>query len=76
MTLDPSVVYAAWCNQRKGGIVVMIEEIFGRPIEAGESFSAAHVVGFFDSTKQMHQIYNRFKGHTALKADASTWWLE
>ena len=27
LTLDPSVVYEAWCSQRPGGIIVMIEEV-------------------------------------------------
>jgi hypothetical protein len=27
LTLQPSVVYEAWCSQRPGGIIVMIEEI-------------------------------------------------
>jgi hypothetical protein len=25
----------------------MIEEVHGRPVKAGESFSAAHIVGYF-----------------------------
>lgn len=75
LTLDPSVVYEAWCSQRPGGIIVMIEEIHGRPVKAGQSFSAAHVVGFFDSIDQMRQTYARFQGHTALEADRSGWKL-
>lgn len=75
LTLEPSVVYEAWCSQRPGGIIVMIEEIHGRPVKAGESFSAAHIVGFFDSIEQMHALYERHKGHTALTADASGWQL-
>lgn len=76
LTLDPSVVYEAWCSQRPGGIIVMIEEIHGRAVKAGESFSAAHVVGFFDTIDAMHATYDRYKGHTALTADASGWRLE
>lgn len=75
LTLEPSVVYEAWCSQRPGGIIVMIEEIHGRPVKAGESFSAAHIVGYFDSIEQMHEVYNRYKGHTALEADAAGWRL-
>jgi len=75
MTLDPSVVYEAWCSQRPGGIIVMIEEIYGKPVKAGQSFSAAHIVGYFDTIEQMHQVYDRYKGHTALAADASGWHL-
>ncbi len=75
LTLDPSVVYEAWCSQRPGGIIVMIEEIHGRPVKAGETFGAAHVVGYFDSIEQMHEVYDRYKGHTALEADATGWRL-
>lgn len=76
LTLEPSVVYEAWCSQRPGGIIVMIEEIHGRPVKSGESFSAAHIVGYFDSTEEMHQLYDQHKGHTALAVDAAGWRLE
>jgi hypothetical protein len=75
LTLEPSVVYEAWCSQRPGGIVVMIEEVHGKPVKAGDSFSAAHVVGYFDTIEEMHKVYDRYKGHTALTADASGWHL-
>ena len=76
MTLEPSVVYEAWCSQRPGNIIVMIEEIHGKPVKAGESFSAVHIVGYFDSIEEMHNVYNRYKGHTILTANASGWQLE
>ena len=75
MTLEPSIVYEAWCSQRPGGIIVMIEEIFGKPIKAGESFSAAHIVGYFDTIEEMHAVYEQHKGHTALVVDESGWRL-
>lgn len=75
LTLEPSVVYEAWCSQRPGGIIVMIEEIHGKPVKAGESFSAAHVVGYFDTIEQMHKVCARYGGHTALSVDASGWRL-
>jgi hypothetical protein len=75
LTLEPSVVYEAWCSQRPGGIIVMIEEVHGKPVKAGESFSAAHVVGYFDTVEEMHQVNDRYRGHTALTADASGWRL-
>ena len=75
LTLEPSIVYEAWCSQRSGGIIVMIEEVYGRPIKAGQSFSAAHVVGYFDTIDEMHAVYNRYKGHTALSVDGSGWRL-
>jgi hypothetical protein len=75
LTLDPSVVYEAWCSQRPGGIIVMIEEVHGRPVKAGETFSAAHLVGYFDTIEAMHAVYGRFKGHTGLAADHTGWRL-
>ena len=75
LTLEPSVVYEAWCSQRPGGIIVMIEEIHGKPVKAGESFSAAHIVGFFDTIEEMHRVNKRYRGHTVLSADASGWRL-
>jgi hypothetical protein len=75
MTLEPSVVYEAWCAQWPGNFLIMIEEIHGRPVKAGESFSAAHIVGYFDTIADMHTVYERYKGHTALEADPSGWRL-
>jgi hypothetical protein len=75
LTLDPSVVYEAWCSQRPGNIIVMIEEIHGKPIKAGESFSAAHIVGYFDSIEAMRATYDRHKGHVSLTVDPSGWRL-
>lgn len=76
ITLDPAVVYEAWCSQRPGGIIVMIEEVHGRPIKAGQSFSAAHIVGYFDDIAQMQQLSKQYKGHTALVVDQAGWRLE
>lgn len=76
LTLDPSIVYEAWCSQRPGGIIVMIEEVYGRPIKAGQSFSAAHIVGWFDTIDEMHALYDQHKGNTVLIADESGWHLE
>lgn len=70
LTLEPSVVYEAWCSQRPGNIIVMIMEIHGKPVKAGESFSAAHIVGYFDTIEDMHKVYEAHRGHTALTADA------
>jgi hypothetical protein len=75
LTLEPSVVYEAWCSERPGNIIVMIEEIHGKPVKAGESFSAAHIVGYFDTVEEMHKVNDRYKGHTALTADKSGWRL-
>jgi hypothetical protein len=73
MTLEPSVVSEAWCHQR--GYVCLIEEYGGRPIEPGESFSAAFIVGYFASIDEMHAIYDQHAGHTGLEVDEKTWRL-
>jgi hypothetical protein len=73
MTLDPRIVSEAWCHQR--GYVCMIEEFGGKPIKAGESFSAAFVVGFFDSIEEMHRVYDEHSGHTGLEVTANGWKL-
>ncbi len=73
MTLDPTVVSEAWCHQR--GYVCLIEEFGERPIKAGESFSAAFIVGFFDSTDEMHAVYDRHKSHTGLAVTSEGWKL-
>jgi hypothetical protein len=61
---------------RPGGIIVMIEEVYGKPIKAGGSFSAAHIVGYFDDIEEMKALYEQHKGHTALAADEGGWRLE
>ncbi|REJ89669.1 MAG: hypothetical protein DWQ34_19305 [Planctomycetota bacterium] len=73
MTLDPDVVHEAWCHQR--GYVCMIEEFGGRPVKAGESFSAAFIVGYFDSIEEMQRVYDAHKGHTALEVTPDGWEL-
>jgi hypothetical protein len=75
LTLDPEVVYEAWASMRPGGIIVMIEEIHGKPTKAGESFSAAHIVGFFDDIEAMHEVYDQHEGHTGLVVDEDGWRL-
>jgi hypothetical protein len=44
-------------------------------VRAGESFSAAHVVGYFDTIEDMHKVYDRYKGHTGLMAEQTEWRL-
>jgi hypothetical protein len=73
MTLKASDVSEAWCHQR--GYVCMIEEFGGRPVKAGESFSAAFVVGFFDSIDEMEAVYDQYAGHSGLEVSAAGWKL-
>ncbi len=73
MTLDPSIVSEAWCHQR--GYVCFIEEFGERPIKPGESFSAAFIVGYFDSIDEMNATYDRHKGATGLAVTPEGWKL-
>jgi alpha-L-fucosidase len=71
MALDPSVVLEAWCHQR--GYVCMIEEFGAHHVRPGDTFSAAFVVGYFDSIEEMNQIYDRYAGHTDLEVSPTGW---
>jgi hypothetical protein len=75
MTLDPGAVSEAWCHQR--GYVCLIEEIGGRPIQPGQEFGAAFVVGFFDSLDEMHAVYDELAGANRLEVaeDVGIWRL-
>ncbi len=73
MTLDPDVVHEAWCHQRD--YVCMIEEFGGRPIKAGESFSAAFIVGYFDSIEEMQHAYDQHSGKNVLEVTQDGWQL-
>jgi len=73
MTLNPADVYEAWCHQR--GYVCFIEEIGGRPIKAEASFSAAFIVGYFDSIEEMERVYDQYAGHSGLEVSKSGWKL-
>lgn len=76
LTLEPSVVYEAWCNMWPGNIIVLIEECYGRPIKAGQSFSEAFIVGYFDSIPEMRDVYDAHKGNTKLLVENGKWRLE
>ena len=73
MTLDAADVHEAWCHQR--GYVCMIEEFGGRPVKAGESFSAAFIVGYFDSIDEMHKVYDKYAGNSVLEVSEEGWKL-
>jgi hypothetical protein len=68
MTLDPSQVSEAWCHQR--GYVCFIQELHRRKVNAGETFGAAYVVGWFDDVKEMERVYDEFKGRRAISVEA------
>lgn len=74
IALQPSEVYEAWCNQRPG-IIIFILETHGRPTKPGDTFSAAYLVGYFDDIEQMHALDKKYQGHTGLSADKSGWRL-
>ncbi len=67
MTLEPSDVYQAWCHQR--GYVCFIEEIGGRRVEVGESFGAAHIIGWFDGIAVAEAVYDEHRGASGLRAE-------
>ena len=73
MTLDPGVVSEAWCHER--GYVCLIEEFGERPIQPGEAFQAAFVVGYFDDIDEMNKVYDQYKGNTGLEVAADGWKL-
>ena len=73
MTLMPSIVSEAWCHQR--GYVCMIEEFGERPVKAGEHFSAAFIVGFFDSIEEAEKVYDEHKGAIEVTANEAGWKL-
>jgi len=73
ITLDPSLVYEAWCHQR--GYVCLIEEIGGRPIKPGDSFGAVFIVGYFDSIAEMEKVYDRYAGSSGLELSEGKWKL-
>ena len=73
ITLDPSVVYQAWCHQR--GYVCFIEEIGGRRVEAEETFGAAYLVGWFDSIDEMQAAAHKEAGMNGLQVDDGGWIL-
>lgn len=73
MTLNPDSVHEAWCHQRR--YVCMIEEFGGKPIKEGEFFSAAFVVGYFDSVAEMEEVYDQYAGRNELEVSAKGWKL-
>ncbi|MEO6785403.1 MAG: hypothetical protein ABI318_04655 [Chthoniobacteraceae bacterium] len=73
MTLNPADVSEAWCHQRN--YICMIEEFGGRPIRPGESFSAAFIVGYFDSIAEMETVYDQYAGHSGLEVSENGWKL-
>jgi hypothetical protein len=73
LTLDPAVVYEAWCHQR--GYICMIQEIGGRAVKPGDTFGAAFVVGFFDSIEEMEKVYDEYTGNRGLEVTEKGWKL-
>ncbi len=44
-------------------------------MKAGESFSAAFIVGYFDSIDEMHEVYDAHKGFSGLEVSEKSWEL-
>ena len=74
MTLNPADTSEAWCHQRN--YVCLIHEFGERPVKAEDSFSAAFIVGWFDSIEEMESVYDEHKGHSGLDVSASGWRLK
>ena len=71
MALDPSAVYEAWCHQRD--YVCFISEFGGRAVKPGEWVGAVHLVGYFDSIRDMEQTYDQYKHTKAIKMTPQGW---
>lgn len=69
MTLDPTIVSEAWCHQRS--YICFIQEMGERPIKAGETLSAAYIVGYFDSIEEMNEVYDTHRGAKDLRLTAT-----
>ena len=75
LTLNPADTSEAWCHQRTG-YVCFIHEVGERPVKAGESFGAAYIVGWFDSVAEMEQVYDQYRGGSAVEVTAEGWRLQ
>ena len=58
-----------------GDVVYVQVPAVGGDVKAGESFCATHIVGYFDTIQDMHDVYDRYKGQNVLSADTSAWRL-
>jgi hypothetical protein len=69
MTLNPRDVSEAWCHQR--GYVCFIQEVGREKVRAGETFSAAYIIGFFDSIEEMEKVYDQHYGWSNIAIEPS-----
>lgn len=69
MTLNPKDVLEAWCHQRN--YVCFIQEIGQEKVQAGETFGAAYIIGFFDSIEKMEESYDRHCGWSRIVLNPS-----
>jgi hypothetical protein len=74
MTLDPAATSEAWCHER--GYVCMIQELHGRKVNAGETFGAAYIVGYFDDIPAMQEAYDRHQGARRIEIDGKAFRLK
>ena len=74
MTLDPAEVAEAWCHQR--GYVSFIEELHRQHVDAGQTFGAAYIIGWFDDIPQMQRVYDQHKGTKRLIVEGGKMRLE
>jgi hypothetical protein len=64
MTLDPAEVSEAWCHQR--GYVCFIQELHRKKVKAGETFGAAHILGYFEGIPEMEKLYDQYRGSCSI----------
>jgi hypothetical protein len=55
--------------------VCLIQEIGGLHVEAGDSFAACYIIGYFDSVAEMESEYDRYMGFTSVAATEQYWLL-
>lgn len=73
LCLHPRIVSEAWCHQR--GYVCFITELGRLPVNRGDMFSSAYIIGFFDSVTEMEEINDEFAGYSSLVATSQFWAL-
>ena len=69
MTLNPEDVSEAWCHQRN--YVCFIQELGQAKVQAGETFGAAYIIGFFDSIGHMEEVYDAHDGWSGIVLNPS-----
>ena len=51
--------------------VCFIQEVGREKVQAGETFSAAYIIGFFDSIEEMEKVYDQHYGWSNIAVEPS-----